>query len=444
MSSDYSGDQSRVVSAPVIRRGVTNLVALAAIQVANALLPLVAYPLVLSVVGSERFSRIVVTESIMLVALALVIYSLDVEGVAFIAGLDPERDGDRISATFSDILLLRLLLLLASVVLLAVAAPFLDRRTLLLLGGWMLFPLGYILQSSWFFQGIEQNAIAASLIIVSRLACLGLIRLLIVRPDDFILVPVLVGGCYSAGGAAVLTYAVLRHRVRLTRGSAARAFAMANQGKAIFLGNLSVTLYRGSNVLILNAVGTSAAVATYTLAEKAIKAFQAGVGPLNQVFFPKVIRALEGFTAPSKSALRVIVRYTLPQLGMLLAGATAVALGLRLFHGRLPAAFQTSDAYRVLVLVAIMSPAVLFGVANFMFGSAGLNYLGRRTYFALAILITGLLNLAVCSVLAAHFSGVGAALSYALAEMTLFLIVARVYFVREHGVRLTDVGSARV
>jgi PST family polysaccharide transporter len=144
---------------------------------------------------------------------------------------------------------------------------------------------------------------------------------------------------------------------------------------------------------------------------------------------------------PSAGALAGLASAT-PFAAKLAAGVAAVAVAVLAFRDMLPAAFRSADGGRVLALVGIMAPAVFFGVANFMFGSAGLNYLGRRTYFAWAILATGVANLVICGTLASLYSGAGAAVSYALAELTLFLLVLRAYVVGTRPLALTGMDSA--
>jgi len=77
MTSVTPAEQLEAVPVPMFRRSVANLVALGCIQLANALLPLVAYPFILGIVGAHNFSRVVVTETVMMAVLALVIYSFD-------------------------------------------------------------------------------------------------------------------------------------------------------------------------------------------------------------------------------------------------------------------------------------------------------------------------------------------------------------------------------
>lgn len=418
----------REVSAPPLRRSAVNLAALACIQGANAILPLLAFPLILIVVGSDGYSRVALTESIMFVGLALVNYSFDVEGVSSIAGLDLQRDRARISRVFSEILLARLLLFGGCALALLLAAPFLDRTGFLLLAGWLLFPFSYVLQSTWFFQGLERNVVPAVVIVASRIICLVLIRVWITGPADVVRAPLIIGGSYAAGGAVLLLYIVAVHGVSIERVPVRAAWQALLRGKEIFAGNISVVLYRGANVMILSAFSTSAAVVTYSLAEKAIKLFQAGATPLNQLFFPKAIKALRHVTVPGRGAFRATLRCTIPQLGLLAVGGAGLAVVLIYFRSLLPPQIASALGPQTLGLVAIMSGTVFFGVANFMFGTGGLNHLGKRAYFAKAILATGLANLVLCSTLVVLLGATGAALSFVLSEVLLFALVLRAYF----------------
>jgi len=71
-------------------------------------------------------------------ALAVVLFGFEVEGVARIAGLDLKSDMVPIAYIVSGILYVCIALLGVCVLLLCVAAPFLERPSVMLLLGWML------------------------------------------------------------------------------------------------------------------------------------------------------------------------------------------------------------------------------------------------------------------------------------------------------------------
>lgn len=410
-----------------MRRHLVNLGALSAIQLANALLPVIVFPWVLSVIGPTLFARIAVTEAVTFFALAVVLFSFEVEGVAKIAGLDLKRDLARIAHIVSGILYVRIALLAVCVLLLLAAAPFVERPTLLLLLGWMMLPLGYVLQSMWLFQGLERNLALAVCVVGSRLLCLATLYLAVRAPHDYVLVPLIIGACYALGGAASLLYCRLVLKIRLVAVPPSELRALLLGGKEIFFGNLSVTLFRDSNVLILGALASPTAVSVYSIAEKLVKCFQAMARPLNQVMFPRVIRAIAAHSAPDRAAFRIILRYTLPQLMALMLGALCIALAWVLLRERLAGGAGGALTMQIALTVSLMAVAVLFGVSNFMFGSAGLNYLNQRGYFATAIFITGVCSVLLCIPLAYLWAERGAAATFLFSEVFLFILIARAY-----------------
>lgn len=407
------------------RADISNLAALAGIQLGNALLPLVAYPFVLGVVGADRFSRIAVTESVMLMLLTVIAYSFDIDGVS--RAVPRRADVHAVSLIFSEVLFARLALLAGAVVAILAVSPLFEWVTIALLLSWMLFPLGYILQGAWFFQSLERNGLPAALVITTRVLCLLWIYRVVSTPADYHWVPLIVGVTYAGGGAVLLVSTLVRHSIRLTPVSLPRIGELLLHGKEIFLGNISVVLYRDSNVLILNIFSSSAAVSSYAIAEKLIKVFQAGARPLNQLFFPKVIHALRDLRVPGPPALRTVLRYTIPQLSALALGVATIVASYYLLEDRLPAFFSSISGVAITHLVALMTAAVFVGVANFMFGFVGLNHLDGRRYLMKSILITGLCSIVLCVTLAHFFAATGAALSFVLAEVLLLAQILRAY-----------------
>lgn len=410
-----------------MKRHLLNLGALSSIQLANALLPVLVFPWLLNVLGAGPFARIAVTEAATFFALAVVLYSFEVEGVARVATLRLDTDRERIGEVHSAILATRLLLLGACLALLALASFLLAPATSLLLLCWMLVPLAHALQSSWLFQALERNLALAVCVVGSRLVCLGALYGLVQGPQHLHRVPLIIGGAYVAGALAALLYLVLALGIGLrpVRWPAMRT--LLADGKEIFFGNLSVALFRESNVLILGALGSASGVAVYAVAEKLIKCFQAMARPLNQLLFPRVLRALGQCSDPERGAFRIIWRYTVPQWLALAAAGSALALAYVVMRARFPHAYVHPLEAEIIVLLAIMAPATLFGVANFMFGTAGLNYLNRRAYFARAIFLTGLCSVALCGLLGWWWAERGAALAFLFSEALLFLLIARAY-----------------
>lgn len=413
-----------------MKRDIINLGALVSIQGANALAPLIIFPYVLQMIGSRGYAELVLAESVSLLALTVVVYSFDVVGVASLAALKAENNFEKISQLFSAILYLRLLLWSAATVVALAFHHLVFHGSWVVMALWTMVPLAYIFQSTWLFQGFERNVPPAVFAVVSRLACVAFIIWLAGDPSDKLMVPAIIGGFYLAGGVASLGYGIYGLGVRLRLVTYQQLWRMLHDGKEIFLGNLSISLSRDINVLILGLVGVPAHVlSAYSIAEKMTKCVQAVARPLNQLFFPKTVRAIKDDREPSREVAKKILRHTMPQLSVL-ALTLVVLLGGYIWVSKYTtylARFSGIEETKSYLL--IMIPSVFFGIFNFMFGSVGLNYLNFRIYFFRAILFAGILCSFLCFVLAHWIGAYAAAYCYLGSEVLIaFLIAQRFVF----------------
>lgn len=406
------------------RPALHNLAALTVIQGSNALVPLVVVPFVLLMAGAEAYAPVAIAEAISVLVLAAVLYSFDVEGVARIVQLGPEPDRAAIGVVLTDVIAARLAVF-------AVLAPlslgifhFVYSEGALLLALWLLVPLGHVFHSYFLYQALERNIPAATITIFARVATLAIVFGFVRGPEDAYLLPLAVGLPFAIGGLVSLIYVLAVLKIPLRPFSPTRTGQALWKGKEIFAGNLSVALYRDSNVVILGTVGASAgAISAYSLAEKVVKTVQAVSRPLSQLYLPKVLRTLTGARAPDRESARRIARFTLPQLGVN-AGLIVLLVALLLVTVPYTDRFETiRDISGGAVLVAIMAPSMLFGVANYMFGTAGLNALHQQRYFFAAILATGLSSVALCAALASLLGVTGAAIAFVAAEAILFALI---------------------
>lgn len=392
------------------------------------MVPLLIVPFALTMVGTTAYAQIAITEAVSVLVLAAVLFSFEVDGVARITRLGREAEPAMLGEVVSEVFAARLLLF-AIVAPLTVAIYWLaGGRATGILALWLLVPLGHVFHAYWFYQATEQNIPPAAITFLSRFLTLAIIFGFVRGPDDAALVPLAIGGPFAAAGICSTLYIIVRLRLPLRQVRLASILASLRHGKEVFAGNVAVSFYREMNVVILGIVGVPAAgISTYALVEKSIKMLQAVTRPLNQLFFPKVLRALSEKAAPERDVARLITRYTLPQLGAVSAIMVLIPLGYGATALLFPRVRPLVELPNVSTMAAIMAPAMLLGIANFMFGTAGLNALGQRHYLLMAIVATGLASAATCFILGAALGATGAAVCFVLAEAMLFALVLRRY-----------------
>ncbi len=423
------------------RPGLHNLAALTVIQGSNALVPLLIVPFALATVGATAYAQIAITEAISAFVLAAVLFSFDVDGVARIARLGPNATRNALGAVFGEVLIARLVVFAVIAPLTLLAYHLAGGSSPYLLALWCLIPLGHVFHAYWFYQATEQNLPPAAITLTSRIVTLALIYGLLGGPQDAALVPLAIGGPFVVAGLLSTAYIVVRLRIPVHGVRIAAVMRSLAGGKEIFAGNVAVSLYREMNVVILGIVGVPAAgISAYALVEKSIKMLQAVTRPLNQFFFPKVLRAIGDDDRPSSRVARVVARYTRPQI-LAVLGLIAIVPFLYLSAAQVfPRLRSLGDLPGVWTMAAIMAPAMPLGIANFMFGTAGLNALGQRRYLFLAILITGAASTMMCFAFGSVIGAVGAAVCFVCAEGLLLALVLLRYLRRPTATAETPAG----
>lgn len=409
-------------------RAFSNLVCLAAIQGSNAVLPVVIYPFVLSVLGADKYSHIVLAEAISFFLLSFVLYSFEIDGVMAIVGLNHQRDGKELSARFSEILFIRCAFYIVGLVIVESIVFFFFPGLGALVFAWSLVSLAYAVQPNWFYLGVERNGILALFVVTSRLGALATVIFSVSADASAERVPYIIGIWYLISGCAACLFAVFRFNLSLTIPSWKRIRLLVWGGKEVFLGNFATGFYRDSNVLILGLFGVSAAgIASYSLAEKFVKAIQASIRPLNQLFFPRAIAVAKEEKCPSSSAFWRISKLVVPQE----IAVFGVMCGLLIVYFALSSARVvdfTPEFQHAVHLAMFMGLSTFAGVAVFMLGSAGLNTLGARRYLLGSLVIAAVISVAANLVLVPWMGEVGAAICFVVSECALLLLIARRYF----------------
>lgn len=401
-------------------------------QGANAALPLVLFPFLLGIIGEQNYSRLVITEALQVYLLAAVLYSFEIDGVGGVANLDIRKDADRIGELLAGIVVARGILFLIFAPLMWAIAWFIDPELVLPALGWSLVPLSYAIQPNWLFQGLRKNEVAAVVTIVTRCLVVLITILVVDNSSRYVIVPIIIGSIYLLGALLALAYAFLSLKLDFSWPRTSYLGEIIVNGWYIFLGNLGVVVYRESNVLILAAIGAPPTViATYSLAEKLVKALQAVIRPLNQHFMPHAMKLAQE-KAPRTTIMIGILKLTAPQILALAAVVLTIYLVYPWAHTHVGFISRIRNLDEVAAVISVMCVGAFFGVANFMLGSAGLNAMGERKFFFFSIIVAGCVGAVTCASAGAYWGVYGAASAFVLSEATLQVLILSKYLFLGH------------
>lgn len=412
----------------LLRKDLTNIASLACIQGANAVLPIFIFPYVLHLFGSAKFADLVVSEAVSLIILAIVLYSYEINGVSRVVTSYARGGITAASDVYCEILFSRLMIWFVCATIVLISGFFLQEQFFFSLLCWMLVPLSFIFQSTYFYQSIENNLPVAVFTLISRLACCLIVFLFLKAEDPAYFLPLIVGGCYLVGGLASSFYLKAVLGLKYISVSFSRLWECLLEGKEIFFGNIAVVLFRDSNLLVLSLFSVNpTAIASYSVVEKLIKAFQALIRPLNQFFFTKAIQSLRDEKTPSRGAFVKVMKLTWIQLATLATILSGIIILWLMLNEYLEFLKSYPNKQLMAGLFLFMTIGVFFGVSNFMLGTAGLNNLSSKKYYAKALILTGVVAVSACVIMTSLWGVYGTAISFVLGELTLFILIAIKY-----------------
>ncbi len=281
---------------------IANFGYLSALQVLNLILPLVTYPYLIRVLGSEVFGTVIFAQAIAAYFSMIINYGFNITATRDVS---VNRDNsERINQIISGVLTLKSLLWLASLVLLVIlvfAVPQLRGDK------WLyLFSFGICFQELllpvWYFQGTEKMKYITIFQFVSRASFVALIFIFVTQPGHYLLVPVFYGLGALLGGIGALVLLFNLKGVRFISQPLSQLKFMLKDGLAIFFSRVSSVITERANVLVIGSFLGMSQVAYYDFAIKILHALKLPADILVQTVFPRIAATLS-----KKLALRQLL-----------------------------------------------------------------------------------------------------------------------------------------
>lgn len=402
---------------------------LAIIQGANAIFPVLIFPFMLINLGADIFSKIAVAEVLATYILIFSLYSFDIIGVQNIIS---KKNKEEVYKVYLVTLICRLLLFVTSSIAMLTIIFYINIAVSHYLLLFLLYPLGMVLQSNYYFQAVSDNKPLAILVLLTRGTALLLIYFFdasdsVQRSYFFV---IFISSGYFLSGLFSVLYILFKNRKLRVDIHFSDISSNILSGWHLFMANVFVILYRNSNVLILGALASPAATAIYATAEKVIKCVQAIATPVNQFYFTNLLKNHEVRTHPYGIGeyRYAIWKSTNVQLIIMVMIVSVLSfMGAVVLH----ISGSLTHMWGTIIILSIMSTAIFMGVINFMFGSIGLSVIGLKKEFSVMTAMTGLATIILSLILSYLFSEKGAALAYVSAELILMMMIFRLYSVRK-------------
>lgn len=402
-----------------------SILELAIIQGANAVFPVLVFPFMLISLGADIFKDIALGEVLALYTLIFSMYSFDIISVQKVISSITVQEKYKV---YILTLLCRLGLFILSSSILLIITYLINKTLSFYFLLFLLYPLGMILQSNYFFQATNDNKALAFFVLITRSMSVLLIYFYEVpnlELKSFFYVFFVSGAYFFSGLLSMLLVLYKNRKNKISIGKKDFVEYIKN-GYYLFLANVFVILYRNSNVLILGFLASPIATSLYATAEKIIKSVQSIATPVNQFYFTKLVKEHKSKNEEYKAGeyKKLITSCTVVQLKIMFAiSMVLIIAGLGVFYF-----FENLGEIRqALAPLFIMLFSIFMGIYNFMFGSVGMSVIGLKKEFSHMTVITGISTIVIALILIPLLAESGAAIAYVSAELILLLLIARLY-----------------
>lgn len=268
---------------------IKNIVSLGIVQIANYALPLISIPIVVRIIGPDKFGVINYATAFIAYFNLLIGYGFDLSATRKIAK-DP-NDLDLRSKVFSEVFYTQILLFGISAILfslcLFVVPPLAIEKKVAIFS--FLSCIAMVFTQNWIFQALQHLHKIAILNFISKLLFTVLVLIIIKNKADYIWQPLLLSLIQILIAIFSFTWAFKKYNLsfKLVKISAIKALLW--EGRTIFFSVIVVNLYTVTNVVVLGLLKSETQVGYYSAGQKLVDVLGNIINlPLSQALFPFV------------------------------------------------------------------------------------------------------------------------------------------------------------
>lgn len=290
---------------------------LSVLQISNLLIFLFITPYLFRNLGKESYGLVIFAQTISAYFSILVNFGFTITATRDISINRDDRE--KTSQIISTVLTLKGIFFLVSLLLLSILVlviPLFNRNPQIFFIS-MLYCLSETLFPIWYFQGIERMKYIAFINILTRIAASCLIFIFIKGPEDYLLVPLVLGTGTVVGAIIGLFIVFSKYRHRYILLSFSELKLSVKDNIPLFISSVSSQIYVNANKLIVGSFLGMKDVAIYDIADKIVSLLKVPVLLIGQTLFPRVSRDKDvGFV--KKSLLFVSVFFVVVYVGVIL------------------------------------------------------------------------------------------------------------------------------
>jgi PST family polysaccharide transporter len=392
------------------------------LQAANYILPLITLPYLVRILGVEYFGLLAFATATVAYFQIITDYGFNLTATREIS---IHRDNkEKVIEIFSSVMTIKVILMFVSLFLLSILVFSFEKFS----KDWEIYFLtfgtvvGQVLFPVWFFQGMERMKYITYLNILSKSIFTVAIFVFVQKQSDYYLVPFLTTvGSLLAG---VLSLWLVRKEFDVwfvwQKLESIKFYLM--EGWYVFLSQLKISLFSSTNIIILGLITNNAAVGYYSAAEKVMRATAMLQGPIVGSIFPYIAKIMKENQELAFIKLKKIIK-----IGSLVY--SFIFFLILVFAKEITILLFGSQYEESIILLRIMSIVPLSIFLNNIFGTQIMLNINREKQFFIILLIGGIGNLFLCTVLVYLYGALGATISMLIIE--IFIMLGMFYNVKD-------------
>ncbi|MFA5311417.1 MAG: flippase [Candidatus Omnitrophota bacterium] len=397
---------------------INNFISLSTLQSINYILPVLALPYLIRVIGPEKFGLIAFAQALIQYFMIFTDYGFSLSATRKISLC--RNDKEKVCLVFSSVMTIKILLALVGFIILLLLITFIPKFK----NDWLIFVLsfgaviGNTLFPIWFFQGQEKMKFISIINILGGIIYTLSIFVFIKSPQDFILVPALNSGFFLITGICALYIAFKRFNLEFIFQGYSDILAEMKTGWSIFISIVSVNAYTATRIFAVGLLTNNTLTGYYAIAERIANAFQTfPLESFSQAIYPRLNSI---FAKNKKRALKLMERLQ-NSVSLIFVLVIPVAIILSPFIVRIICGARYQEVVSSLRLLLIGVFLVVVNVFRVQF----LLVSGRPKAYSKIHIRAAIIGLPLIFISIFYFSYLGAAISTVLIEAGVLIATLR-------------------
>ncbi|WP_157812208.1 oligosaccharide flippase family protein [Polaribacter sp. ALD11] len=342
----------------------------------SILLPLVTYPYLIRVLGSDLYGTVLYAQAIIMYFSLIINFGFNITGTKEVA--ENINDNVKLSEIVSSIYLIKFFLFIVSFLLLlftlCISSALRDISILVTLS--FSACLNELLFPQWYFQGVDKMKYITILNVFSKILFTVLIFFIINTKNDYLFIPIIIGFGVLLSGVISVYILIFKEKITFHIPQKAILIFYFRESLPLFISAASVQVYVNANKVLVGVFLGMNEVAYYDLGEKVLNVIKIPVGMLGQAAFPTLTRLKSIHKINKIMLLGVIMTLVLIVFIFVFSENIVILLG----------SLEMLEAVEVMRILAIS--AIMVALSQFL-GTSRLIIFGYKKTFTKIIASSG-------------------------------------------------------